>query len=80
MGYPGGRDTDRSRAVICATGVEYYRLPVENEQRSRGAGLYYGAGASEAELCRDEHVVIVGGGISSAQAARIFARFPDPSR
>jgi thioredoxin reductase (NADPH) len=63
-----------SRAAICATGVEYHRLPVENEERFRGAGLYYGAGASEAELCRNEHVVIVGGANSSAQAALLFSQ------
>ena len=63
-----------SRAAICATGVEYHRLPVENEQRFRGAGLYYGAGASEAELCRNEQVVIVGGANSSAQAALLFSQ------
>jgi thioredoxin reductase (NADPH) len=63
-----------SRAAICATGVEYHRLPVENEERFRGAGLYYGAGASEAELCRNEQVVVVGGANSSAQAALLFSR------
>ena len=63
-----------SRTAICATGVEYHRLPVENEQRFRGAGLYYGAGASEAELCSNEQVVIVGGANSSAQAALLFSQ------
>ena len=63
-----------SRAAICAPGVEYHRLPVENEQRFRGAGLYYGAGASEAELCSNEQVVIVGGANSSAQAALLFSQ------
>jgi thioredoxin reductase (NADPH) len=63
-----------SRAAICATGVEYHRLPVQGEERFRGAGLYYGAGASEAELCRDEQVVVVGGANSAAQAALLFCR------
>jgi thioredoxin reductase (NADPH) len=30
------------------------------------AGVYYGAGASEASMCRDEHVIVVGGGNSAA--------------
>jgi thioredoxin reductase (NADPH) len=64
-----------SRSAICATGVEYHKLPVEGEERFRFAGLYYGAGASEAELCVDDHVVIVGGGNSAAQAATQFARY-----
>jgi len=64
-----------SRSAICATGVEYHKLAVEGEERFRGAGLYYGAGASEAELCVNDDVVIVGGGNSAAQAATQFARF-----
>jgi thioredoxin reductase (NADPH) len=64
-----------ARAVICATGVEYHKLPVPGEERFRGAGLYYGAGASEAEICKGEHVVIVGGGNSAVQAALHFAKY-----
>ncbi len=59
---------------ICASGVEYRRLNLPNEDRFRGAGVYYGAGASEAALCADEHVFIVGGGNSAGQAAMHFAR------
>jgi len=58
-----------ARASICATGVEYRRLGLPNEERYRGAGLFYGAGASEATLVRGEHVYIVGGGNSAGQAA-----------
>jgi thioredoxin reductase (NADPH) len=64
-----------ARAAICATGIEYHKLPVAGEERFRGAGLYYGGGASEASLCGNEHVVIVGGGNSGGQAATQFARF-----
>jgi thioredoxin reductase (NADPH) len=64
-----------ARSAICATGIEYHKLPVDGEERFRGAGVYYGGGASEASLCRDEHVVIVGGGNSAGQAALQFARF-----
>jgi len=38
-----------------------------------GAGVYYGAGASEASFCGDEHVHLVGGGNSAAQAAMHFS-------
>jgi thioredoxin reductase (NADPH) len=63
-----------ARSAICATGVAYARLEVAGEERFRGAGVYYGAGASEASLCSNEHVVIVGGGNSAGQAAMHFAR------
>jgi thioredoxin reductase (NADPH) len=62
-------------ATICATGVLYRRLNLPNEDRLRGAGVYYGAGASEAALCTgDEQVFVVGGGNSAGQAAMYFSR------
>src|SRR5205085_788425 len=45
------------------------------EERLQGAGVYYGAGSSEAALCRSEPVVVVGGGNSGAQAAVHFAHY-----
>lgn len=62
-----------ARASICATGVAYRRLGLPDEDRFLGAGLYYGAGASEAPLTEGEHVFIVGGGNSAGQAAMHFA-------
>lgn len=64
-----------ARASICATGVDYRRLGLPYEERFQGAGVYYGAGASEASLCRNDHVVVVGGGNSAGQAALHFARY-----
>jgi thioredoxin reductase (NADPH) len=61
-----------ARASICATGVEYRRLGLPNEGRFLGAGVFYGAGASEASLLKGEHVYIVGGGNSAGQAAMHF--------
>ena len=62
-----------ARASICATGVEYRRLGLPDEERLLGAGLFYGAGASEAPLVKNEHVYIVGGGNSAGQAVMHFA-------
>jgi thioredoxin reductase (NADPH) len=62
-----------ARASICATGVDYRRLGLPNEEKFFGAGVYYGAGASEAMLCGSEHVFFVGGGNSAAQASLQFA-------
>lgn len=67
-----------SRAAICATGVAYRKLGLPNEDQFFGAGLYYGAGASEAELVRGEHVFVVGGGNSAGQAAMHFT--PEASK
>jgi thioredoxin reductase (NADPH) len=66
-----------ARASVCATGVEYRRLGLPNEERFFGAGVYYGAGASEAMLCGRQHVFIVGGGNSAGQAALHFCRYTD---
>ena len=63
------------RAAICASGVEYRRLNLWNEERLRGAGVFYGAGTSEAELCSREEVFVVGGGNSAGQAAIHFSRY-----
>ena len=62
-------------SAICASGVEYRRLNLWNEDRLRGAGVYYGAGTSEAELCTDTEVFVVGGGNSAGQAAMHFSRY-----
>jgi thioredoxin reductase (NADPH) len=64
-----------AHATICATGVKYRKLGLDKEDAFQGVGVYYGAGASEAELCKDEHVVVVGGGNSAGQAAMYFSRF-----
>lgn len=62
-----------ARANICATGVEWRRLNLANEDRLLGRGLYYGAGASEAPLCGGENVVVIGGGNSAGQAVMHLA-------
>ena len=58
-----------ARTVIIATGAEYRRLAIENLQRFEGAGVYYGATFIEAQVCRGEEVIVVGGGNSAGQAA-----------
>ena len=61
IGYLADGTKIIARASICATGVEYRKLNLPNEDRFRGAGVYYGAGASEASLClATDHVFIVG--------------------
>jgi thioredoxin reductase (NADPH) len=76
IGYLSDGTKIVAHACICATGVEYRRLNLPNENEFHGAGIYYGAGASEATLCSArDHVFVVGGGNSGAQAAMHFARY-----
>jgi thioredoxin reductase (NADPH) len=63
-----------ARTAICATGIEYHRLGLPNEEKFTGAGIYYGAGASEASFCLNEDIFLVGGGNSAGQAALHFAK------
>lgn len=74
VGYLADGTKIVARATICATGVEYGRLGLPNEDRFLGAGIYYGAGASEASLCHgSEDIFIAGGGNSAGQAAMHFS-------
>jgi thioredoxin reductase (NADPH) len=75
VGYLADGTKIIARSSICATGVAYRRLGVPGEERFFGAGVYYGAGASEASLCANEDVYVVGGGNSAGQAAIHFSRF-----
>ncbi|KAE8758216.1 pyridine nucleotide-disulfide oxidoreductase [Paraburkholderia madseniana] len=75
VGYLADGTKIVSRAIICATGVEYAHLGLPKEEEYIGAGLYYGAGSSEASLTRTEHVYVVGGGNSAGQAVMHFAPF-----
>ena len=62
-------------ALIIATGVQWRKLNVPGMDRLAGAGVYYGAGSTEAISCQDEHVFIVGGANSAGQAAMNFSRY-----
>lgn len=66
-----------AKANICATGVEYRKLNLEDEDKLINKGVYYGAGASEAFLCQDRHIFVIGGGNSAGQAAMHFSRFAE---
>ena len=65
----------RGRAVLFASGVEWRRLDVPGIDDLLGAGVYYGAGPSEALACAGSAVVVVGGGNSAGQAVVRFSRY-----
>ena len=62
-------------AMMIATGVQWRKLNVPGMERLQGAGVYYGAGSTEALSCRDEDVYVIGGANSAGQAAMNFARY-----
>jgi thioredoxin reductase (NADPH) len=66
-----------TRATICATGINYRRLKLPDEEAFHMNGLYYGAGSSEAALSKGEHVFVVGGGNSAGQAALHFSQYAE---
>ncbi|HEY0783209.1 MAG TPA: NAD(P)/FAD-dependent oxidoreductase, partial [Thermoanaerobaculia bacterium] len=63
----------RGRTIVIASGAEYRHLPIESLSRLNGAGVHYLASPAEAQLCKGETVVIVGGGNSAGQAAVYLA-------
>jgi thioredoxin reductase (NADPH) len=62
-------------AMVLAMGVQWRTLNVPGIERLQGAGVYYGAGPTEALSCRDEDVYIVGGANSAGQAAMFFSKY-----
>ena len=70
-------DDNRSvlaRTVIIATGAAYRKLAIDDLSRFENVGVYYGATFMEAQLCRGEDVIVVGGGNSAGQAAVFLAQ------
>ncbi|HLG96818.1 MAG TPA: FAD-dependent oxidoreductase [Bryobacteraceae bacterium] len=63
----------RGQAVVIACGAEYRKLQVANLARFEAAGVYYGATPMEAQLCKDEDVIVVGAGNSAGQAAMFLS-------
>jgi thioredoxin reductase (NADPH) len=61
--------------MVIASGVQWRKLDIPRADRLQGAGLYYGAGSTEALSCRNEDVYVVGGANSAGQAAMNFARY-----
>ena len=63
-----------ARTVVIATGAQYRKLAIDNLAQFEGAGIYYGATFVEAQLCRGEDAIVVGGGNSAGQAAVFLAQ------
>jgi thioredoxin reductase (NADPH) len=72
----GGREV-RARAVVLATGVRWRRLGVERLEKLVGAGVFYGAAASDGQGLEGQHVYVVGGANSAAQASVHLSRYAE---
>jgi thioredoxin reductase (NADPH) len=59
----------QARTIVIATGVRYRKPDIPDLSRYEGVGVYYGATPMEANLCRGEDAIVVGGGNSAGQAA-----------
>src|SRR6267143_507600 len=65
----------KALTVVVATGARYRRLSVPNLGDFEGRGVWYWASPIEARLCRNEEIVLVGGGNSAGQAAVFLRNF-----
>ena len=65
----------KAQTVVVATGARYRRLNIPNLTDFEGRGIWYWASPIEARLCRDEEIVLVGGGNSAGQAAVFLRNF-----
>ena len=57
-----------ARSVVVATGARWRELEAEGVQRLAGAGVFHAAMPSDAQRCRGQDVIVVGGGNSAGQA------------
>ncbi|WP_077002761.1 cyclic nucleotide-binding domain-containing thioredoxin-disulfide reductase [Variovorax sp. KK3] len=64
----------RSRAIVIASGARYRRPPLAGLAELEGRGVWYWASATEAALCANAEVAMVGGGNSAGQAAVYLAQ------
>ena len=64
-----------TRTLLAATGMEYREHAAPGVAALSGAGVYYGAAATEAPAFKDRRVLVVGGGNSAGQAALYLARY-----
>ena len=59
----------RARTVVLSCGARYRRPSLANLKTYEGRGVYYWASPIEAKLCKEEDIILVGGGNSAGQAA-----------
>jgi len=68
-------ETIHARTIVVATGARYRKPPLPELARYEGRGIYYSAAFMEATFCKNEEIVVVGGGNSAGQAAVFLSRY-----
>lgn len=63
------------RALVVASGVQYRRLDAPGLDAFTGVGVFYGAATTEAGVCKDRDVIVIGGGNSAGQGAVFLAGY-----
>lgn len=58
----------KARSVVIATGATYRTLQLPNGRDFDNSGVYYAATTLESDICRNQEVIVVGGGNSAGQA------------
>jgi thioredoxin reductase (NADPH) len=66
-------DVLRAKSVVVASGARYRRPDIERLADFEGRGVWYWASPIEARLCKEQEVILVGGGNSAGQAAVFLA-------
>src|ERR1700676_3859760 len=56
-------------ALVVASGVSYGKLEVPGVDQFTGAGVYYGVAMTEAAICANQDIYIIGAGNSAGQGA-----------
>jgi thioredoxin reductase (NADPH) len=59
----------RAKTAVLASGARYRRPAIPHLEQFEGRGVWYWASPIEARMCRQEEIVVVGGGNSAGQAA-----------
>jgi thioredoxin reductase (NADPH) len=64
-----------TRTLLAATGMEYREHPSPGVAEHTGAGVYYGSATTEASVCSNQRVLVIGGGNSAGQAAMYLSGY-----
>ena len=65
----------RAKTAVVAAGARYRRPAIPQLEQFEGRGVWYWVSPIEARMCRQEEIVIVGGGNSAGQAAVFLAGY-----